>query len=420
MTETKRQLHLGAFVFGAGQHIAGWRHPETAAKDLLEIELYEQLARTAERGKLDLLLVLEQLAVNEDDGQIAGDKVFPTPDTLTLATIMANVTEHIGIGATHTTSYNEPYQVAHKFSTLSQITKGRIGWNMVTTQDNKVAFNFSRDQHFDHKERYLKAAEFVELVDQLWQNSGSEEINFEGNWYKVSGKIPTPSLSYGRPIRVQAGSSDSGIDFGSQYADAIFTAQTNIEDAKAFYQEVQKRSVEKFDRKPGEVKILPGLSPYIADTEEEAKQLETDLYNLLTNKNGLKSLSNLLDVDLSEYDLDDLVPIHKINPDGSNNRKARIKIIRDKAEAEKFTIRELIRWNAQGSGHFPFVGTPQQLADFIETWFESYACDGFVIMPPLYPKSLNDFVDKVVPILQEKGIFRKEYESSILLENLRA
>lgn len=416
MTE-KKQMHLGAFVFGAGQHIASWRHSQTASDQLLDIELYQRLARKAEEGKLDLLLILEQLALNEDDGILNGEKVFPTPDTGTLAAIMAAATSKIGIGATMTTAYNEPYTVAHKFRTLSEVTQGRIGWNMVTTQDNKVAFNFGLDKHYDHTERYLRAGEFVDIVDKLWFHEGDAPFKYEGKWYNVEGKLPTPGLQYGRPARVQAGSSESGMIFGAQYADAIFTAQTNITDALIFYKKLKETVVE-YGRQPHEVKVMPGLSPYIADTEEEAKQLETELYDLVSIEHGLKVLANLVDTDLSSYDLDAPLPLEAINPEGSNNRKARVQIIRNKAEQEGFTLRETCRWISQGSGHVPFIGTPTQLADFMEHWFTSGACDGFVIMPPLYPTSLETFVDKVVPILQERGLFRKDYEGSTVLEHL--
>jgi len=418
MAQRRRQMHLGLFVFGAGQHIAAWRHPRTASDKLLDVELYRRIARKAEEGKLDMLLILEQLAVSEDNGAVDHERVFPTPDTATLATILASATGRIGIGATMTTSYNEPYQLAHKFRTLHEITKGRIGWNMVTTQDHKVAYNFGLDQHYDHTERYLKAAEFVDIVDRLWRQDEAEPLRYEGRWFRVEGNLPAPPLKDGRPARIQAGSSESGMAFGARFADAVFTAQTNLEDARDFYRKLKTLAKERHGREPDEIKIMPGLSPYIADTEEEAKALENELYELTSIRHGLQALSNLLDVDLSRYDPDGPVPIHAINPEGTNNRKARIQIIRKKAEREKLTIRQLVRWSALGSGHYPFVGTPEQLADFMEQWFASEACDGFVIMPPIYPDSVDRFVDRVVPILQERGLFRKEYEGSTILEHL--
>jgi len=416
MGQRGRQMHLGLFVFGAGQHIAAWRHPRTASDRLLDVELYRRIARKAEEGKLDMLLVLEQLAMNEDNGVPDHERVIPTPDTATLAAVLASATSKIGIGATMTTSYNEPYQLAHKFRTLHEITKGRIGWNMVTTQDHKVAFNFGLDRHYDHTERYLKAAEFVEIVERLWLQE--EPVRYSGKWYRIEGNLPTPPLWNGRPARIQAGSSESGMAFGARYADAVFTAQTNLDDAIDFYRKIKTLAKERYNREADEIKVLPGLSPYIADTEEEARALETELYELVSIRHGLKSLSNLLDVDLTQYDLDGPVPVHAINPEGSNNRKARIRIIRKKAEQEGLTIRQLVRWSALGSGHYPFVGTPEQLASFMERWFLSGACDGFVIMPPIYPDSVDRFVDRVVPILQERGLFRKEYEGSTILEHL--
>ncbi|MDM5333058.1 LLM class flavin-dependent oxidoreductase [Ureibacillus composti] len=417
---TKKKLHLGAFVFSAGQHVAAWRHESSAAEHLLDTHLYEQLAVIAESGKLDMLLILEMLAVPEKSPGVFDDaKTYPTPDTMTLATILANVTSKIGIGVTHTTSYNDPYRVAHKFSTLSHLTKGRIGWNMVTTQDNKVAFNFSRDGHFEHTDRYNRAGEFVKAVDELWQNiDESKQLQFKGNYFNIQGQLPVPPLTYGRPIRVQAGSSASGMNFGAQYADAIFTAQTNIEDAKKFYRDV-KTLATTYGRSYDEIKIMPGLSPYIADTEEEAKQLERELNELTSIEAGLTYLKILVDVDLSQFDLDAPAPVHLMDPEKNNDKKARVEIVRNKAIAENFTLRQLAQWTSLGGGHYPFIGTPQQLADFMEHWLEEEACDGFVIMPPIYPGSLSDFVDKVVPILQDKGIFRTEYSGVTLQHHLQ-
>ncbi|AEI43043.1 FMNH2-dependent monooxygenase [Paenibacillus mucilaginosus KNP414] len=426
MSSSDRKLHLNAFLTGTGHHEASWRYPGTSPERGLDIRHYQKLAQTAERGLLDSVFLADGYA-----GRSAG-KLEP----FTQLSALAAVTEHIGLIATVGTTYNEPFHVARKFASLDHISGGRAGWNIVTTGTESTAFNFGLDAHPEHGLRYEYAEEFVEVTKQLWDSWEDDalvfdkeagiqldqgkvhEIHFKGNRYSVKGPLNIPRPPQGYPVLVQAGSSESGKELAAKTAEVIFTAQQTIEEAQAFYADVKSR-LAKYGRTPDQLHILPGLSPIIADTEAEAREIEEELNALINTESAVKRLSERVGIDLSGYPLDGPIPYHLLpGIDAINGRKGRYQLVVDLALRENLSILQLTRRLAGARGHITFTGTPLQLADLIEDWFRHGGADGFNLMPQLYPSGLDAFVDKVVPELQNRGLFRTAYEGTTLRENL--
>ncbi|WP_248924299.1 LLM class flavin-dependent oxidoreductase [Paenibacillus hamazuiensis] len=424
MSKPKRQLHLNAFLSATGHHESSWRHPQTQPERGLDIRYYQELAQTAERGLLDSLFLADGYAGR-----------FGKLEPFTMLSALAMVTERIGLIATVGTTYNEPFHVARKFASLDYISSGRAGWNIVTGAGS-AAFNFGRAEHPAHSVRYENADEFVEVVKQLWdsweddalvydkqagiqiQQGKVHEINFKGNVYSVQGPLNIPRPPQGYPVLVQAGSSDTGREFAAKTAEVIFTAQQTLEDAQSFYRDVKSR-LAKYGRTPEQLHILPGLSPVLADTEAEARDIEAELHDLTPPEQGARSLSSWLGIDLSRYPYDGPLPYDDLpGVENINGHKARYEVMVDLARRENLTIRQLARRIAGARGHATFTGTPLQFADFIEKWFVSGAADGFNLMPQIYPGGLTQIVDKVIPELQNRGLFRTAYEGTTLRENL--
>ncbi|TNJ57726.1 LLM class flavin-dependent oxidoreductase [Paenibacillus hemerocallicola] len=424
MGQNERKLHLNAFLAASGHHEAAWRHADTNPEKSVDIRHYARLAQIAERGLLDSLFLADGYAG-------AGGKLEPFTQLAALATL----TEKIGLIATVGTTYNEPYHVARKFASLDHISGGRAGWNIVTGAGS-AAFNFGREEHPEHSERYEAAEEFVEVVKQLWDSwdddagvydkqSGVQvdknkvrEINFKGHTYSVKGPLNIPRPPQGYPVLVQAGSSESGRELAAKTAEVIFTAQQSLEEAREFYSDVKSR-LAKYGRSPDQLSILPGLSPIVADTEAEARDIEHELNSYINVNSAVRRLSDRLNLDLTGHPLDGPLPYDLLpGVDTINGHKGRYLLIVDVARRENLTIRQLTQRLAGARGHLTFAGTPIQLADLIEEWFETGGSDGFNVMPQLYPSGLETFVDKVVPELQNRGLFRTAYEGSTLREHL--
>ena len=421
-----RQLHLNAFLMGVGHHEAAWRHPRTDARNLTDVKHFQWLAQLAERGRLDSVFFADGLAV----GARIKHNTQAIFEPITLLTAMAVVTEHVGLIATASTGYLNPYTLARSFASLDHISNGRAGWNIVTSAGADEAANFGLDGIPDHAGRYRRATEFVDVATALWDSWEDDalvldattgifaapdkvhSINHSGEHFKVAGPLNSPRSVQGRPLLVQAGSSEAGKDFAARYAEAIFTAQRSVEEGVAFYRDVKARAA-KFGRSPDEVKILPGIVPYLAPTEEEARELEQQFTDLISPEYSLRQLSQMLGVDLTSHALDaplpSLPPIEQIQ-----GNKSRYQLVKDLAGREALTVRELIAKLGGGRGHRTFAGTPEQVADNLEEWFEAGAADGFNVMPPYLPGGLVDFVDQVVPILQKRGLFRTEYTATTL------
>jgi len=426
MSTSQRKLHLNAFISGTGHHEAAWRYPDSTPELGLDIRHYQKIAQIAERGLLDSLFVADGYS-----GRSSG-KLEP----FTQLAALAVVTEHIGLIATVGTTYYEPYHVARKFASLDHISNGRAGWNIVTTGTESTAFNFGLDEHPEHALRYEFADEFVELTKQLWDsweddavvydkangiqvdNNKVHEINFKGGHYFVKGPLNIPRPPQGYPVLVQAGSSESGKELAARTAEVVFTAQQTLEEAQAFYADVKSR-LPKYGRTPDQLHILPGLSPIIADTEAEAREIEKELNGYINLESAVRRLSERVGFDLSGYPIDGPLPIDDLpGIDAINGRKGRYQLVVDLAVRENLTIRELTKRLAGARGHITFTGTPIGLADLIEKWFRNGGADGFNIMPQLYPSGLEAFVEKVIPELQNRGLFRTAYEGKTLRENL--
>ncbi|WP_273733108.1 LLM class flavin-dependent oxidoreductase [Mycolicibacterium septicum] len=421
-----RQLHLNAFLMGVGHHEAAWRHERTDVRNLTDVKHFQRLAQLAERGKLDSVFFADGLAV----GPRVKHNTQAIFEPITLLTAMATVTEHVGLIATATTGYIEPYTLARSFASLDHISGGRAGWNIVTSAGEDEAANFGVEGIPDHGGRYRRATEFVDVATALWDSweddalvldeaSGTfadtervHRIDHDGEHFKVRGPLNTPRSVQGRPLLVQAGSSESGKDFAARYAEAIFTAQRSVADGKAFYRDVKARAV-KFGRSADEVKILPGIVPFIGPTEEAARELEQQFTDLISPEYSLRQLSQMLGVDLTAHALD--APLPALPPiEQIQGNKSRYQLVKDLASSESLTVRQLIAKLGGGRGHRTFAGTAEQVADNLELWFSEGAADGFNIMPPYLPGGLEDFVEQVVPILQRRGLFRTDYTATTL------
>lgn len=426
MSQVSKQFHLNAFLMGVGHHEAAWRHPRTVAHRVLDVGHFQELGRIAERGKLDSVFFADGLAV----GPRIKHNTQAIFEPVTLLSAIAVATERVGLIATASTSYSDPYNLARKFTSLDHISGGRAGWNIVTSAGADEAANFGIDGIPAHSGRYERAEEFVDVTLSLWDSwedgavvldaeSGVfadpgkvHSIDHDGPRFQVRGPLNSPRSPQGRPLLVQAGSSESGKEFAARYAEAVFTAQRTLEQGQAFYRDLKARVV-KHGRSADDLKVLPGIVPFIADTKEEAEALEQSFTDLISPEYSLRQLSTMLGVDLTRHSLD--APLPPLPPlDEIQGNKSRYQLVKDLAGDGSLTVRQLIGLLGGGRGHRTFAGTPEQVADELQTWFEQGAADGFNIMPPYLPGGLDDFVDRVVPILQSRGLFRTEYTATTL------
>lgn len=427
----QRQLRLGAFLNGLGHHVAAWRHPD-APLDADLLQLYSQLARTAERARFDAVFFADSLAIDTavvDSGRTRGDFLEP----LTLLAALAAVTDHIGLIGTATTTYNEPYQVARQFASLDKLSRGRAGWNLVTSDNAAEATNFGRSEHVPHAQRYARAREFHDVVTGLWDSWDADafikdkstgryfepaklhRLNHAGEHFNVSGPLNVSRSPQTRPVIVQAGSSEAGRELAAQTADVVFTAQPDLATAQAFYRDVKAR-MKKFERDPDDLKIMPGLFVVVGDSDAQAREKFEQLQDLVDPKAGLGLLERMLgNFDLSGYPVDGPLPDLPLTESGQRSRQ---QLFTNLARGENLTIRDLYLRIAGGRGHFTVIGSAQTVADQLQEWFEGDAADGFNVMPPVLPTGLDDFTELVVPELQRRNLFRSEYSGTTLRENL--
>ncbi|WP_326950432.1 LLM class flavin-dependent oxidoreductase [Amycolatopsis sp. NBC_01307] len=422
-----RQLHLNAFVMPNGHHEAAWRHPTTDPRRARTLQHYVDIARTAERGKLDSLFLADGVALWGNVKHNSHSHFEP----LTLLSALAASTVHIGLIATASTTYNEPYHLARKFASLDHLSGGRAGWNIVTSAGIDEARNFNLAKRPSHASRYERAEEFIEVVKKLWDSWEDDAalvdretgvyadtdrirpIAHDGPHFQVRGPLNIERPPQGHPLLVQAGSSETGKEYAARHAEAVFTAQQTFAEGKAFYADVKGR-LAKYGRTPDEIKILPGILPILGRTEAEARRREAELNALITPEYGLRQLSKMLDHDLTGYPLDGPLPEVGSFTEGGQSR---FELVVGLARREDLTIRQLLERLAGGRGHRVFAGTPVQVADELEAWFTGGAADGFNIMPPTLPGGLDDFVDLVVPELRRRGLFRTAYTGSTLREH---
>ncbi|HEY8533664.1 MAG TPA: LLM class flavin-dependent oxidoreductase [Micromonospora sp.] len=423
-------LHLNAFLMGVGHHEAAWRLPESDPFAAYDVEHYKRLAQIAERGKLDSIFFADGPVLLNPVGRRPGSVLEPT----VLLTAIAGATSHIGLIATASTTYNEPYNLARRFASLDHISGGRAGWNIVTTAGDEAARNFNLEAQPAHRERYERAAEFIEVSLKLWDSWDDAAIlgdkeggrwgddnliyppKHRGRFFRVDGPLNVPRSPQGYPVLVQAGSSEDGKWLAAKYAEAVFTAQRTLEEAREFYRDLKRRTAEE-GRDPDHIKILPGLVPIIGSTEAEARALEEELERLIVPEYALRQLAARLQIDPSKLDLDKELPDDLPSEDEIEGGKSRYTLIVNLARRERLTVRQLLGRLGGGRGHRTFAGTPEQIADTIEEWYRAGAADGFNIMPAVLPSGLEAFVDHVVPILQRRGLFRTEYTGTTLREH---
>ncbi|TDV05499.1 NtaA/DmoA family FMN-dependent monooxygenase [Paraburkholderia caballeronis] len=422
-----RQLHLGLFIYPGAHHIAGWRHPSTPAASVTGLDFYRDVAQLAERGKFDLFFVGDTLFTREKDGRFFGRQTTSNLDPVSLLSVLSSVTTKLGLVGTLSTTYHEPYEIAAKYATLDHLSGGRAGWNVVTTWEDKASLNFSREQAMAKADRYVRGREFIDVCTSLWDSIDDGAAGFlrdpahvhpvahHGDSFAVSGALPVPRPVQGWPVLVQAGGSPPGLEFAALVAEAVFTAQTDFEIARAFRASTHERMA-RYGRRPDEVVIMPGLSPLLGSTEAEAQRLEQELGDLVHPEVGIWMLSENLGFSLYDRDPDDLLPVDEIR--AAKKPTANADMLLTNAARQKLTISGSARLIARSRAHHSFVGTPEQLADLMERWLLGGACDGFNVMPPYFPQQLSVFVEQVVPELQRRGLFREDYEGNTLREHL--
>jgi len=427
-----KRMHLNLFIHSRGHHEAAWRHPKSSPKALTDISYFIEAAKTAERGLFDSIFLADTLVVNDDVAQAARTWLEPVS---TLGAL-AMATEKIGLIATASTTYMEPFNLARQFASLDHVSAGRIGWNIVTTWSVPAARNFGDNNQVSHADRYIRAEEYVTVTKALWDSwsddavidnrarglyaraEGIRPIDHMGDYYQVAGPLNVPRCPQGRPVLVQAGSSEVGREFAARHAEAVFTAHLEMATAVDFYNDLKSRAKSR-GRDPDSVVILPGFSPIIAGTEAEAKQIAQELDELADVEVGRKRLTGRFGgCDFSHLPLDRPLTTDDFpDPATVQAARSRTEVIVGMVAREKPTLRQLLARLAGARGHFIFAGTPEQVADELEAWFKSGAADGFNLMPPIIPWMLEIFVEEVVPLLQQRGLFREEYKGTMLRDH---
>ncbi|BCM83856.1 LLM class flavin-dependent oxidoreductase [Methylobacterium indicum] len=428
-----RQMKLGAFLMTDGHHVAAWRHPDGRPDAHVSLDHFVRLARLAESAAFDAVFLADSSGVrNTDPASLSFTSRAASFEPLTLLSALSVVTERIGLIATASTSFNEPFNLARKFASLDLLSGGRAGWNLVTSSSESEAQNFNFERHAAHADRYDRAREFAEVVTGLW-NSWEDDaflhdpesgrffdpdklhaLHHHGRHFRVRGPLNVARSAQGHPVVVQAGSSEDGRELAAATAEAIFTAQVTLKEAQDFYADVKGR-LSRYGRDPDHLKIMPGIFPVVGRTEEEAREKFAVLQERIHPVVGLNLLSTTLGgADLTGYDLDGPLP----DLPETNGPKSRQKLLIERARRDNLTIRQLSLAIAGARGHWQVVGTAAQIADQIEERFRSGGADGFNVMAPYLPGGLEDFVAHVVPELRRRGLFREAYEGRTLRDHL--
>ncbi|MBZ9961595.1 MULTISPECIES: LLM class flavin-dependent oxidoreductase [unclassified Mesorhizobium] len=411
---TARQMKLGVFLWATGHHIAAWRHPQAHVKAGIDIDHYVALARTAEAAKFDLLFCEDAAGLREADVSIASQTSRSIGfEPISLLSALAVQTSRIGLVSTASTSYNEPYGLARTFLSLDQLSGGRAGWNLVTSASPIEAANFGATGLRPHADRYERAREFAEVVTRLWHGKLGAS-GHDGQSFSVCDPLDLPRSPQGAPVMVQAGASDVGRDLAARTADVVFTAAQTFAEAKAFYDDLKGR-LAAYGREPDDIKIMPGVAPVVAETEAEARAKYEELQELIPDDVGVALLSSYLSIsDLRRYPLDGPLP----ELPESEGMKSRQALVIEQSRRDGLSIRQLARHFAGARGHWRIVGTAVQIADELQARFEGGAADGFNVMPSYFPGELDAFATLVVPELQRRGLFRREYEGRTLRDHL--
>jgi FMN-dependent oxidoreductase (nitrilotriacetate monooxygenase family) len=427
----QRRLHLTAFMRPVSLHTGAWRYPGAAPDANFNFQLIARMAQTLERGCFDGFFMADHLAVlNMPMDALKRSATVTSFEPFTLLSALAMLTERLGLLATGSTTFDAPYHVARRFASLDHISGGRAGWNIVTTSNPDAALNFGLDEHVEHDERYRRAREFYDVVTGLWDSwaedafirdvehgiysdpSRMHVLNHKGKYYSVRGPLNIARPIQGWPVIVQAGASEAGRQLAAETAEAVFTAQSDLATGQRFYKDVKDR-MEKLGRNPEHMKILPGCFVIVGESVEEAKEKRLKLDSLVNYESAIASLSIALGHDASKFDPD--APLPEI-PESNASQSGRERAIA-LGKRENLTVRQLAQRLGGFSG-LAMVGTPKTIADEMEEWLTSRGSDGFTIQFPYLPAGVDDFVGRVVPELQRRGLFRREYEGRTLRENL--
>ena len=424
----QRKLHLGTFLAGTGGNMASWRHPNAVVDAAINLDYYISLTRKAESAKLDFVFFGDGLYISEKSHPNFLNRFEP----LTLLAALAMETTHIGLAATLSTTYSEPFTVARQFSSIDHISNGRAGWNIVTSPLEGSALNYGKPEHPEHDLRYRMAQEYVDVTQGLWDSWEDDafirdkesgvffdpeklhRLNHKGEFFSVQGPLAISRSKQGRPVLIQAGSSEAGKQFASRVADAVFTGQASLEDSAKFYQDIKGRAA-KHGRDPDEILILPGCNPIVGETPAEAERKYQEIAGLVGIGDALNYLGRYFnDLDFTQFELDD--PFPDLGDFGRNGWESTTDRIKQLVKDENLTLRQMaLRATTPKSA---FIGTPAQVADTMQAWFQAGAADGFMMTSSVLPDGFDDFIDHVLPILKQRGLFRTEYESDTLRGNL--
>ena len=421
----KRQMHMGVFVLGTGNHTAGWRY-EGAFTSHIELPVMAEIARIAERGKFDLLFISDAMVMDPTDHPSFMCRFEPT----TLISVLSTMTTHVGLGATVSTSFSEPFNVARIFGSIDHLSGGRAAWNVVTSSNPKAALNFNRDEHIEHELRYERAQEFVDVVFGLWdcwddgaivanKRTGEfidpdkvRQLNHKGRFFQVRGPVNQSRSPQGHPVIIQAGGSPSGLELAARTADVVFSVVQDIEGGRRAYADLKGRMA-KYGRNPDEIAVLPGVMPIIGASDAEAREKLAKLQSWLTPVNAATLVASRIGYDVSGHPLDGPVP----PPPAGEGSRSFYNVLFETARRENMTLRDLYNLTAAARGHWVVCGTPAKVADTLEEWFTTGAADGFNILPAYFPGGFSDFTDLVVPELQRRGLYRREYEGKTLRDH---
>ncbi len=434
MEKRNGKMHLGVFFKNTGHHIAAWRSQQSQPDAGINIRHYIACAQMAERAGFDFLFYADSAATRESAleplSRSSQYTAYFEPTTLLASLAMA--TQRIGLVSTATTSYNEPYNIARRFASLDHLSAGRAGWNVVTSGNDAEAFNFGRDEHFEHDERYRRAQEFVEVVKGLWDSWDDDafvydreagrfftpeklhRLNHNGTYFKVRGPLNVPRSPQGYPVIFQAGISESGRELAAATAEGVFSGELTIERSQTHYADIKKRMA-RYNRHIDELRILPGCTVFCGRTAAEARDKEEHLASLIHPVVGREYIGTLLGLDLSDCDVDDRLP------DRTSKTRATAGIaisVKAMAERDNLTIRQLYMRLAGSHGKLTLRGDVNTIADTMSQWFHSHACDGFIMQPSTMPGDLNDMADLLVPELQNRGLIRVGYEGATLREHM--
>jgi FMN-dependent oxidoreductase (nitrilotriacetate monooxygenase family) len=440
VSPSRKQIILGAYLGGVNHHTAWW-HPQAASQ--IDFSTFEHTARTAERGRFDFFFLAEGLALRERAGKVFDQDIIGRPDTLPVLASLAAVTTHLGLAGTLNATFNEPYELARRLATLDHLSGGRAAWNVVTSFDAFTGQNFRRGGFLDRSGRYERAQEMIDAIRALWEAWDAADLvadkasgrflgrpdagafSVHSGQFDIAGRFPVPRSPQGRPVVLQAGVSPQGRDFAARSADAIFSPYGKLPEAADFYRDVKARAIA-HGRAPGDIKILPSASFVLGDTAAEARDRHREVLDQqITGQTALILLEQVWNRDLSAYDPEgplpdvdpeeDAAPIIQGRAFVHQDRFATVARWREIAEAKDLSLRQLVMDQFERGS---FVGTPQQVAQALDDFVQNDGSDGFIIGSHLVPWGLDEFVDKVVPLLQERGSLRTEYSGSTLRDNL--